>query len=454
MWRSFAHGVHVDGNKASSADAVIREIVPGKKMVYPLAQHIGRPASPLVSEGDRVLVGQTIAQASAPVSADVLSAVSGTVTRVGAYLSVRGETVDAIVVENDGLYETVENLGQKRDYTQLSPAEIRTIVKEAGVVGLGGAGFPTHIKLSPKNPEGITTVIANGVECEPYLTTDYRLMLEEPEKLIRGLHIILSMFPNANAIIAIEKNKPEAIRLLSERVANEPRIMVAPLKTKYPEGDERMLIHALTGRDIHSGQLPADVGCLVDNIATVMAIEEAVCDGLPLTHRVVTVTGDAVKTPCNLRVACGDLYSHVVEEAGGFTCEPKKVISGGPMMGISLFSLDIPVVKTTSCILAFAEDPVEQAQTTACIHCGRCLRACPELLVPRSLHAAAQGENFEHFMALSGMECIECGSCTYVCPAKIPLTQSFQYAKRKCRALLQVKKTEQAHKTEESGEKK
>lgn len=439
MWRSFAHGVHVDGNKALAENEVIREILPGKIMAYPLAQHIGRPASPLVSEGDRVLVGQTIAVASAAVSADVISAVSGTVKRVGAFLGVRGEMIDAIVVENDEQYETIEGFGQKRDYTQLSPAEIREIIKEAGIVGLGGAGFPTHIKLNPKNPEEIDTIIANGVECEPYLTTDYRLMIEQPEKIIRGLHIILSMFPNAKAVIAIEKNKPEAIRLLSEKVADEPRISVAALKTKYPEGDERMLIHAVTGRDINSGQLPAAAGCLVDNIATVVAIEEAVCDGLPLTHRVVTVSGDAVKHPCNLRVACGDLYSHVVEEAGGFIGEPKKVISGGPMMGLALFSLEIPVVKTSSCILAFSEDEVEQSKTTACIHCGRCLRACPELLVPRSLHAAAQAEDFERFMALNGMECIECGSCTYVCPAKIPLTQSFQYARKKTKALLQVK---------------
>ena len=439
MWRSFAHGVHVDGNKSLAADAVIREILPGKIMAYPLAQHIGRPASPIVSEGERVLVGQTIAQASAPISADVVCTVSGTVKRVGAFLGVRGEMVDAIVVENDEQYETVENFGQHRDYTQLSPNEIRDLIKAAGIVGLGGAGFPTHIKLNPPEPEKIDTIIANGVECEPYLTTDYRLMMEQPEKIIRGLHIILSMFPNAKAVIAIEKNKPEAIRLLSEKVKNEPRISVAPLKTKYPEGDERMLIHAVTGRYIHSAQLPAAVGCLVDNIATVVAIDEAVCDGLPLTHRVVTVSGDAVNEPCNLRVACGDLYSHVIEEAGGFKGEPKKVISGGPMMGLSLFSLEIPVVKTSSCILAFAEDEVEQSKTTACIHCGRCLRACPELLVPRSMHAAAQAEDFERFMALNGMECIECGSCTFVCPAKIPLTQSFQYARRKTKALLQVK---------------
>lgn len=444
MWRSFAHGVHVDGKKSLTAESVIREILPGKIMAYPLAQHIGRPASPLVSEGDRVLVGQTIAQSTAPISSDIVCAVSGTVKRVGAFLGVRGEMVDAIVVENDEQYETVENFGQHRDYTQLSPTEIREIIKNAGVVGLGGAGFPTHIKLNPPKPEEIDTIIANGVECEPYLTTDYRLMMEQPEKLIRGLHIILSLFPNAKAIIAIEKNKPEAIRLLSERVENEPRITVASLKTKYPEGDERMLIHAVTGRDIHSGQLPAAVGCLVDNVATIVAIEEAVCDGLPLTHRVMTVTGDAMKEPCNLRVACGDLYSHVLEEAGGFKEEPKKVISGGPMMGLSLFSLDIPVVKTSSCLLALTEDEVEQSKTTACIHCGRCLRACPELLVPRSMHAAAQAEDFERFMALNGMECIECGSCTYVCPAKIPLTQSFQYARRKTKALLQVKQVKES----------
>ena len=439
MLRSFAHGVHLNDNKHWAENAAIRDVEPGEVLAYPLAQHIGSPASPAVSEGDRVLVGQTIAHATSAISADIVCAVSGTVKRVGAFLGVRGETVDAVVVENDGLFETVEGYGQKRDYTQLSPNEIREIVRAAGIVGLGGAGFPTNVKLNPKQPEAIDTIIANGVECEPYLTTDYRLMLEQPEKLIRGLHIVLSLFPNARAVIAIEKNKPEAIRLLSERVANEPRISVAALKTKYPEGDERMLIHAVTGRDIHAGQLPAEVGCLVNNIATVVAIDEAVCDGLPLTHRVITVTGDAVNEPCNLRVACGDLYSHVVEAAGGFNCEPQKVISGGPMMGISLFSLDIPVVKTSSCILALAEDEVSHNTTTACIHCGRCLRACPELLVPRSMHAAAEAEDFDRFIALNGMECIECGSCTYVCPAKIPLTQSFQYARRRTKAILRIR---------------
>ncbi|MBQ9489113.1 MAG: RnfABCDGE type electron transport complex subunit C, partial [Lachnospiraceae bacterium] len=315
--------------------------------------------------------------------------------------------------------------------------EILYCVKEAGIVGMGGAGFPTHVKLSPKEPEKIEYVIANCAECEPYLTSDYRRMLEEPEKLIGGLKIILQLFDKAQGIIAVEDNKPDCIKLLRDLTRNETRISVRALQTKYPQGGERSLIYATTGRKINSSMLPADVGCIVNNVDTIVAVERAVMEGKPLMERIVTVTGDAVKDPRNYKVPTGMSYPEILDVAGGFKSIPEKIICGGPMMGVAIFSTDIPVTKTSTALLAFTKDEVAAMEPGPCINCGRCLEVCPGRVMPSRLADAAELFDEETFLELNGMECCECGCCSFICPAKRPLTQEIksmrkiQLAKRK-----------------------
>ena len=322
-----------------SENQPIEVLMPKGELVYPLSQHIGAPAKPLVKKGDQVLVGQRIGEAGGFVSAHVICSVSGTVKGIEKRLVANGAMVDSIIVENDNEYKTMPGLGEDRDVSSLSKQDILDIVKEAGIVGLGGAGFPTHVKLAPKEPNKIDHVIVNGAECEPYLTSDYRILMEEPETVVEGLKVILRLFDNAKGIIGIENNKPEAIKKMEELVKDEPKIEVRTLLTKYPQGGERTLIYATTGRKINSSMLPADVGCVVDNVDTVAAIYRAVCKQTPLLRKIITVTGDAIASPKNFSVRLGTSYQELIDAAGGFKTEPEKVISGGPMMGQALFDL-------------------------------------------------------------------------------------------------------------------
>ena len=423
---TFKGGIHPYEGKELTENKPIQVLLPKGELVFPMAQHIGAPAKPLVKKGDRVLMGQKIGEAGGFISANVICSVSGTVKAVEPRLMVNGSMVTSIVVENDGQDEAIEHFGEDRDYTKLSKDEIREIIKEAGIVGLGGAGFPTNVKLTPKDESKIDHILVNGAECEPYLTSDYRLMLEEPEKLVGGLKVILRLFDNAKGIIAIEDNKPEAIKKLQELVKGESRIEVCPLKTKYPQGGERSIIYAVTGRKVNSSMLPADAGCIVDNVDTVISIYNAVCKQTPLIRKIITVTGDAVSDPKNFNVRLGTNYQELVDAAGGFKTEPEKIISGGPMMGQVLFRLDVPVCKTSSALTCFTKDMVAAQEPTPCIRCGRCVSVCPSRIVPPLMMQAALRGDCERFEKLNGMECMECGSCTYVCPAKRPLTQAFK----------------------------
>lgn len=422
---TFVGGIHPYDGKDLSKDKPIREVLPKGEMVYPLSQHIGAPAKPLVQKGDRVLAGQKIAESGGFVSASVFASVSGTVKAIEPRRVASGDLVASIVTDNDGLYEETPPAAVK-PLEEMTKEEILAAVREAGIVGMGGAGFPTHVKLSPKEPERIDYVIANCAECEPYLTSDYRRMLEEPEKLIGGMKAILRLFDNARGILAVEDNKPDCIALLQKLTKEEKRIAVKALKTKYPQGGERLLIYAVTGRKINSTMLPADAGCVVNNVDTMVAVYRAVAEGKHLTERIVTLTGDAMKDPCNYRVRIGMSYAELLEAAGGYRVQPEKIVCGGPMMGTALFDLNVPTTKTATALLALSKDEVSAMEPGPCINCGRCLEVCPGRVMPSRLADDAEHFDEEAFLKHHGMECCECGCCSFVCPAKRPLTQQIK----------------------------
>ena len=422
---TFKGGVHPYEGKELSKDKPIKRILPKDELVFFLSQHIGAPANPIVAVGDNVLVGQKIAEAGGFVSAHIYSTVSGTVKAIEPRRNNVSAMVNAIIIENDHEYKEV-TYNQVEDVTTLSRQEILAKIQEAGIVGMGGAGFPTHVKLSPKEPDKIDHIIVNCAECEPYLTSDYRLMLEEAERLIGGLKIMVQLFDNAKGILAIEDNKPDCIEKLSQMVEDEPRIEVRALKTKYPQGSERHMIYAVTGRSINSSMLPADAGCIVDNVETVIAIYDAVKEGIPLMERVVTITGEAINDPRNFLVKVGTYFDELIDAAGGFVSEPEKIIAGGPMMGFAVFDKHFPVTKTTSTMLCMLEDEVARFEPTACINCGRCVEVCPSRLIPAHLSKLVERGDIETFEKLDGAECVECGSCSYICPAKRQLAQAIK----------------------------
>lgn len=423
---TFRGGIHPYEGKELSKDHPIEKYLPKGDLVYPLSQHIGAPSVPCVKKGDTVLAGQKIADAGGFVSVPLHASVSGTVKGIEKRLNATGSMVDCIVIENDQQYQETEF--QEARLEDLTKEEILNRIKEGGVVGMGGAGFPTHVKLAPKDPSKIEYILVNGAECEPYITSDYRRMIEEPEKVVKGLQVILTLFDSAKGYICIEDNKPDCIAKMKDLVKDIDRIEVKEMMTKYPQGGERTLIYAATGREINSSMLPADVGCVVDNVETVISVYKAVILGRPVNSRVVTVTGDGIKEPKNLLVLAGTDMSELVDAAGGLKGKIAKAISGGPMMGFALYDLHVPCTKTTSAFLFLEHDAVSEAQEiqTACINCGRCVSVCPGHVLPARLAKLAERGDMAGFEALDGMECCECGCCSYICPAKRPLTQSIK----------------------------
>ena len=420
---TFKGGVHPNDGKSLAKDKAIVELLPQGDLVYPLSQHIGAPAKPVVAKGDHVLKGQKIAEAGGFVSAPIYASVSGTVKAIEPRVNPTGSKVNSIIIANDGQYEEVE-YPQPKPLSELTKEEILNIIGEAGVVGMGGAGFPTRVKLSPKEPDKIDYIIANCAECEPYITADYRRMLENPELLVEGMRVILKLFDNAKGLFAIEDNKPDCIAKLKELTKDEPRMEVREMMTKYPQGAERQLIFANTGRAINSTMLPADAGCVVDNVETIISIYNAVVKGIPSMERVVTVTGDGVVNPGNYKVLFGTNQNELIEAAGGLKEGCEKVISGGPMMGFAMYTTDTPITKTSSSILCMSKDEVSACEPTACINCGRCVDACPSRIIPSRLADFAERHDEEAFLKFNGLECVECGSCSYVCPAKRQLKQA------------------------------
>lgn len=451
---TFRGGAHPYEGKALSENKPIGVIDPGDELVFSMSQHIGAPATPVVQVGDEVKMGQRIGEASGFISANIVSSVSGKVTKIEPRLLSSGAKATCVVIENDKQYTPIDGLGEDFDYKSLTKEQIRLIIKDAGIVGMGGAGFPTHVKVTPKNEDEIDHVIINGAECEPYLTSDYRLMLERPEELIEGLRIVLSLFDHAKGVIAVEDNKPEAIEKLSYLTESDPNISVKRLKTKYPQGAERQIIYVTTGRRLHARLLPADVGCIVDNVQTMLAIYDAVAKQTPSMTRVMTLTGEAMADPQNYLVRFGTSHAEVLEAGGGLKPEgAAKLISGGPMMGMAMFDLNTPVTKTSSSILALSEDEVLKNQPTNCIRCGRCATVCPCHLVPQMMAQAGERGDLDAFQALNGMECYECGTCTFVCPAKRRLTQIFKTCRQAVMAANRKAQAEAAAKKKAEEEK-
>lgn len=432
---SFKKGIHPKYHKELTKDQPIQALLPKEELVYPMQQHIGSPCKPLVKKGDRVLVGQKIGEQTGYVGAPVHCSVSGTVKAVEERMTHQGRLALCVVVTNDFAYEEIPELKEAgvKDYTSLISEEIVEIVKEAGLVGMGGATFPTYIKLSPPKEKTIKHIIINGAECEPYLTSDHRVMLEEGERIVEGIKIVLHMFKEATAIIGIEDNKMDAVEKMKAYCEKESKIEVKVLETKYPQGSEKHLIYATTGLEVPSGKLPADIGAIVLNVDSVIAIWRAVTKGRPIMRRIVTVSGNGVKKPSNFKIRLGMSFREVLEAAEWDEAATVKVISGGPMMGTALSSVDVPIGKGTSAILCLTQKEVDKEATSPCIRCGKCVEACPMRLVPNALHRAALHHDDEAFLADFGMDCMECGCCSYVCPASRQLVQSIRTAKNRVR---------------------
>jgi electron transport complex protein RnfC len=428
---TFRGGIHPEENKRLSEEKPIEEVPLPKEVYVPLQQHIGAPLTSLVKIGDIVKTGQKIGDSEKFISAPVHASISGEVRAIAEWPHPVLGKYKAVVIESDGKDEWIDT-SQGEDYTKMRKEDIIKITREAGIVGLGGAAFPTFVKLTPIENKKIDTFILNAAECEPYLTIDYRNLLENAADIITGMKIIMQVLEVKKGIIGIEENKMKAIDKLKEYLKDE-EIEIKVLKTKYPQGGEKQLINAILKRTVPSGGLPLDVGVVVNNVGTAIAVKEAVCDNKSLIERSMTITGEGIKEPKNLKVRIGTSLSYLIDYCGGFYKEVNKVIMGGPMMGITVSSLDAPVIKGTSGLLVFAKENIKENGSYPCISCGRCIESCPISLLPCMLTELAQGDRFEETKENGLLDCIECGSCAYGCPAKIEIVHWIKYAKLRVR---------------------
>ncbi|KPJ49385.1 electron transporter RnfC [candidate division TA06 bacterium DG_26] len=425
--KSFRGGIHPETFKQLTRDKPIREIPPPTSVIIPLSQHTGAPSEPVVDAGTHVKVGQKIAEAKGLVSVPQHASISGTVKELRDYPHpVLGKRMPSFVIEADGSDEWIPL--ERKDASDMSGKEIIAAIKDAGIVGLGGAAFPTHVKLSPPPNKPIDTLIVNGAECEPYITCDHRLMLERTEEILDGLGLLRKLLQPERIIVGIEANKRDAIEKFV-RARNGSHVEVVALKVKYPQGDEKQMIETLLGRQVPSGGLPMDVGVLVQNVGTVFSVWEAVIQKKPLVERVLTVTGSAVKDPSNLKVRIGTLVRDVIAQCGGYDDSIGRLIMGGPLMGISQYTDEIPVLKGTSAILVQTQEEVFTQPSESCIRCARCVDVCPVSLLPAELAKLADRGKFEECEQLGALDCRECGCCSYVCPAKINIVHLIKYAK-------------------------
>ena len=445
----FKWGVHPPERKLSKKSEIKQAEMP-KKVVIPLSQHIGAPCKPLVRVGDEVKIGQKIAESEAFCSAPIHASISGKVIEIGKKPHPCAGEGMAIVIESDGKMIWDESVKSRENVDALSSKELIEIVKQAGIVGMGGAMFPTFIKFCPPEGTKIDTIILNGAECEPMLTCDHRLMLEHTEEIIKGLKLIMKMSGAEKAIIGLEDNKPDAIKVLEEKTAKESAIKVVGLKTRYPQGAEKMLIYSLTGRKVPCACLPLDVGVIVNNVGTAKAIHDAVYKGKPLIERVLTVTGD-VKKPQNLLVKVGTSFSELIKQCDGFNGDPAKILNGGPMMGIAQATDEVPVLKGTSGILIQSRRNVVKEEERVCIRCGKCIESCPMEIMATTISNFAKHDRIDDAEENNAMDCIECGCCSYECPSKIPLVHWIKYAKAE---INKKRAKEKAKKKEEKAEEK
>ncbi len=428
-YKTFRGGIHPDDKKHGSNYIKIENLKPSKIMVFPVQQHVGKPAKIIVKVGDYVKMGQLIAEADGYVSANIHSSVSGKVIEIKPHIHPNGNMVESVIVENDFKDEAVRNFADFRELDDLSVQEIVEIVKDAGIVGMGGAAFPTHVKLVPPSP--IDTVIINGAECEPYITSDHRVMLEHPKCILTGIRAVMKCVGAKKAFVGIESNKKDAIEKLQDFFGTEENINVVSVLAKYPQGSEKQLIEVISGRQVPSGKLPSDVGVVVLNIDTVWAIADAINKGKPLISRTVTVSGGAIAQPKNFMLRLGTPAKDVIEAAGGFCEEPAKILLGGPMMGNAIFDTDVPVIKGTGAIIALTEDEIKSTEATACIRCGKCVDTCPMHLQPLMLRAYSIKNDYAMLKKYNILDCMECGACAYICPGRQTPVQYIRNAKPK-----------------------
>jgi Na+-translocating ferredoxin:NAD+ oxidoreductase subunit C len=425
----FAHGVHPPDSKELTRALPIRRMPFPEEVVLPMRQHAGKPAIPLVSVGDRVQRGDKIGEADGFVSAPVHASAAGTVTDVGLWPHPDGSMAPAVRIRVAKHSAQVPRPRSVPEWEGLAPADIVRAVQDAGVVGLGGAAFPTHVKLAPPREIAVHTIILNGAECEPYLTTDHRIMVEYPERVHLGLRIMMRTLGATRAVIGVERNKPDAVAALMRTLPRDIDVTVLPLTVKYPQGAEKMLIKAVTGREVPSGKLPVTLGVVVQNVGSAASIAEVFETGLPLVERIVTVSGRGVARPSNLIVPVGTKLGDLLEMCGGTTSDASEIVFGGPMMGQSVGNLDAPILKGTTGVVVLTRSDTATPAAYPCIHCGHCLDACPMFLNPQALGELARKQRYDEMEPLHLADCMLCGSCSYVCPSGIPLSQLFQVSK-------------------------